>query len=99
MGTNALDTNFNAYPYWVDYVANSQYYNVLIKPSAVVQARELNNIQFMLQNQVGSFSNNIFIAGSIISGCNLNLDPNLHYVKLQDKFANGSAVTVSNFIG
>ena len=99
MGTNSLDTNFDQAPYWADYEANSQQYTVLFKPSIPVQARELNNMQFGLQYQIGSFSNNIFNSGSIISGCNINLDPNLHYVKLNDNYANGAAATVSDFIG
>src|SRR5574337_338816 len=99
MGTNSLDTNFSQSPYWADYDANTLEYNVLFKPSAVVQARELNNLQFSLQHQVGSFSNNIFTSGSIIAGCNINLDPNLKYVKLNDNYSNGAAATVSDFIG
>jgi Domain of unknown function (DUF4815) len=99
LGTNSLDTNFNQAPYWADYAANSEQYTVLFKPSVAVQARELNNLQFSLQNQIGSFSNNIFNTGSIISGCNINIDPNLAYVKLNDNYANGAAATVADFIG
>lgn len=99
MGTNSLDTDFNQAPYWADYAANSEQYNVLFKPGVPVQARELNNLQFGLQYQIGSFSNNIFTSGSIISGCNINLDPNLAYVKLNDNYANGAAATVSDFVG
>ena len=97
--TGKLSTNLNAAPYWNDFDSNSNYYSVLFKPSFPVQAREVNNLQSILTDQIGKMGDNIFVPGTIISGCNLNFDNKLPYVKLLDTYANGSALTVSDLIG
>ena len=46
------ETNLNVAPYFDDFDPQSNYYKVLFKPAYPVQARELNNLQSILQNQV-----------------------------------------------
>ena len=48
-------TNLNVSPYFDDYSDNSGYHKVLFKPGTPVQARELNNLQSILQNQIEKF--------------------------------------------
>jgi len=97
--TNELTTNLDQYPYFADFDVNDQYYVELMKPRAVVQTRELNNMQLQTQAQIGMFANNIFVAGTIVSGCSLSYDNNLQYVKVLDNYANGTALAVSSLIG
>ena len=48
------EINLNVAPYFNDFNANNDYYKVLFKPYPV-QARELNNLQSILQNQIEKF--------------------------------------------
>lgn len=60
----AQETNLNVAPYFDDFDANSNYYQVLFKPAFPVQARELNNLQSILQNQVEKFGEHVFKEGA-----------------------------------
>ena len=44
--------DFNTSPYYDDYDSSKGYHRVLFKPSFAVQARELTQLQTILQNQV-----------------------------------------------
>jgi hypothetical protein len=60
--------DFNAEPYWDDFEATNgalekNYMRVLFKPGYAVQARELTQIQSILQNQVQQFGSHIFQDG------------------------------------
>ena len=79
-----INTDLNLAPYFDNYDLEDQYHRVLFKPGFALQARELTQLQTMLQNQVEQFGDNIFKEGSIVKGCNFtNLD-GLEYVKLND---------------
>ena len=58
------ETNLNVAPYFDDFDANNDYYKVLFKPGYPVQARELNNLQSILQNQVEKFGQHFFKEGA-----------------------------------
>ena len=60
-----INKNLNQAPYFDDYDAEKQFYRVMFKPGYAIQARELTQLQTMLQNQVESFGDNIFKEGSI----------------------------------
>ena len=78
-----INRDLNQAPYFDDFDIEDQYYRVLFKPGFAVQARELTQLQTMLQNQVEQFGDNIFKEGSIVKGCNFtNLD-DLRFVKLK----------------
>ena len=63
--SNSLDTNLNTSPYYDDFAANSQHHRVLFKPSVPVQARELTQLQTILQAQIEKFGDNIVKSGII----------------------------------
>jgi hypothetical protein len=52
-----------------------------------------------MQNQIQTFGENIFVNGTIVSGCNITYKNNLSYVKLTDTYANGSPLTISSLKG
>jgi hypothetical protein len=64
-----------------------------------VQARELNQLQSILQNQIEKFGDNIFKRGTIIEGCNIVRHPVLPYVKIKDVETDGTQVNVTAFEG
>lgn len=79
-----INTDLNTAPYFDDYDIEKQYYKVLFKPGYAVQARELTQLQTMLQNQIEQFGDNIFKEGSIVKGCNFTNLNDLQFVKMRD---------------
>lgn len=80
-----INSDLNRNPYYDDYDVNNQFYKILFKPSFAVQARELTQLQSILQNQVEQFGDNIFKEGSIIKGCNLTELRTLQFVRMANK--------------
>ncbi len=90
---------FNIEPYNDDFTQNAldnNYVRILFKPGRAVQARELTQIQSMLQNQIKQFGDHVFQDGSPVIGGNLTLDNKVKYLKLQETFA-GSDIDVDEF--
>jgi hypothetical protein len=94
--SNSLDTNLNTSPYYDDFEADSQHHRVLFKPSVPVQARELTQLQSILQAQIEKFGDNIVKSGSIISGCSFNTN-HIQYIKLNDLDSSGDTYVVTNY--
>lgn len=94
-----LTTDFNQAPYYDDFDEANNFYRVLFKPSVALQARELTQLQSILQNQIERFGNNILIDGTIIQGCNFTEIANLAYVKILDLNTNGQTVSMSLYDG
>jgi len=68
--------DFNAEPYWDDFEATNgalekNYMRILFRPGYAVQARELTQIQSILQNQIKQFGDHIFQDGSPVIGGHL----------------------------
>ena len=82
-----LQTNFNIAPFYDDYDEDKQYYRILFRPATAVQARELTQLQTILQKQISRFGNKIYADGSILEGCNYSVYPNIRQVKFKDSTA------------
>jgi hypothetical protein len=96
----AQKTNLNVSPYFDDFDAEKNFYKVLFNPGKPVQARELNNIQSILQNQVESFGSHIFKEGSVVIPGNLTYDPQFNAVKLNPtNFGVNISLYANQFIG
>lgn len=81
-----IETDLNVEPYYDDAnnALDSNYHRILFRPSVAIQARELTQLQDILQNQIERFGDNIYVAGTIIKGCNFNFDSNYYYAKILD---------------
>ena len=55
--------DFNINPYYDDFDEEKKFLRILFRPGYAVQARELTQLQTILQNQVSRFGNNIFKNG------------------------------------
>ena len=93
-----LSANLNVSPYFDDYDEGKQYYRVLFKPQVAVQARELNQVQSILQNQIERFGNWAFQNGDIVSGCTIIDIPSLPFIRLQDFQTNGASFDVTSLV-
>ena len=93
-------TNLNISPYYDDFDPVKNFYKVLFKPGAPVQARELTTLQSLLQNQIQSFGSHMFKEGSVIIPGGISYDGQFYAVKLNSL---NSGVDISlyleNFIG
>ena len=79
-----INTDLNIAPYFDDFDLEKQFYKILFKPAYAVQARELTQLQTILQNQIEQFGDNIYQEGTIIKGCNFTSLNNLEFVKIKD---------------
>ena len=59
-------TLFNVDPYYDDFNEDKKFLRVMFKPGYALQAREVTQIQTILQNQIERFGSNIFENGSIV---------------------------------
>lgn len=69
-------------PYYDDFDEDKQFVRHLFRPSRAVQARELTQLQTILQNQITRFGQNIFKDGSVVIPGYASIDTNYQYVKL-----------------
>lgn len=96
--------NTNTFPYFNDFVPNKRYYEILFKPGYSVQARELTQLQTMLQNQIKEFGDTIFKQGTVITGCAESHNFKTPFVKIEDidisvyplSYYEGMTVTATN---
>ena len=92
-----MPLNFNTRPYYDDFDETKKFLRLLFKPGYAVQARELTQIQTLLQNQVGRFGNHVFKNGSLVTGGEQFIHDST-YLKLDTDYS-GITVSVSDFDG
>jgi len=88
-----IDTDLNTFPYYDDFDETKNFHKVLFRPSVPIQARELTQLQSILQNQVERFGDSVYTQGSIIKGCSLFFDYYYSFVKILDLQSDGETVT------
>jgi len=76
-----INTNFSISPYFDDYVESKNFYKILFRPSTAIQARELNQMQTILQKQIERFGTHVFKDGSIVLPGQFDLQLKVPYVK------------------
>ena len=92
-----IQTDLSVSPYFDDFNEDKNFYKILFQPEVSVQARELNQLQTILQNQIERFGDNYAKKGTIISGCNITFYPRLPYIKIKDVETDGAPVNVSQY--
>jgi hypothetical protein len=89
--------NLNVSPYYDDFDDAKNFNRVLFRPGYAVQARELTQLQTLLQSQIGKFGNHIFKNGSVVQGCEFKLDSQRAFVKILDAGVDND--TLVDYIG
>ena len=92
----ATETNLNQSPYFDDFDETKNYNRILFRPGFAVQARELTQLQTILQNQIERFGNEILVDGTIVTGSALKIE-DIDFVKIRDKDANNRVVLLTDF--
>lgn len=93
----AIDKDLNVSPYFDDFDEEKNFHQILFKPAVAVQARELTQLQTILQNQIERFGDNILREGTIVKGCNFVEVADLGYIKILDLQTDGQPVSMSNY--
>jgi len=104
-----INTDLNVTPYFDDYDEDKKFHKVLFRPSVPIQARELTQLQTILQNQVERFGEHMFKEGTIVKGASFT-DQDIKFAKLNDAntslgqlimsdFTDTHVVTSANLIG
>lgn len=91
------ETNLNIAPYFDDFDTEKNYHRILFRPSFPIQARELTQLQTILQNQIERFGQNIYKTGTVISGCSVYSDPKYHFVRFRDLDSESFDVNIADF--
>ena len=81
---------FNVEPYYDDFTSagadglspREKYHRVLFRPGHAVQARELTQLQSILQNQVTEFGRHFFKEGSMVIPGHVSTEMSVDYVKV-----------------
>ena len=94
----SIETNLNISPYFDDFDDDKNYYKILFRPGVSVQARELTQIQDILQNQIKKFGDHVFKNGTIVHGVNFKFFPRYPYVKILDQQVDGQPVVPSGYL-
>ena len=93
--------NLNASPYYDDFTESSKYHKILFKPGVAVQARELTQLQTILQDQFQKGFSFVVQEGTVISGCS-EITNRLEYIKVNDTDNASAAIdntTMASFVG
>ena len=91
-----MTLNLNVAPYFDDYDVNKGYLKILFKPGNSVQARELTQLQSLLQQQVTDLSDHFFKEGSMVIPGQIALDIKANYVKVD---LSGDLLSGASFVG
>lgn len=89
-----MTVDLNSLPYFDDFDEKKNFHKIIFKPGVAVQARELTQLQTILQNQIERFGDHIFKNGSRVLGGTFDPQDPVDYVRVQENLSN-----ISNIVG
>ncbi len=89
--------NLGTSPYYDDFDVEKNFHRVLFKPGYAVQARELTQLQTILQNQIQRFGDHVFKDGSVVVGCAETFQFNVPFVKVKNTDSAGITIGSSAY--
>lgn len=87
--------NLNVNPYFQDFNDLDDYYQLLFRPGRPIQARELNNLQYGLQNQINSLVSANYKEGQVVVPGATTYNQYYTCVQIQNNFF---GIPISNYI-
>ena len=97
--TVAISTDLNVDPYYDDYNEEKNFHQILFRPGLAVQARELTQMQTLLQRQTSRFGSHVFQEGTIVTGGAKTFNSNIPFVKITDKDNGNNTIVMSTLVG
>jgi hypothetical protein len=91
----------NVAPYFDDsqYAIDNNFTQILFKPGYAVQARELTQLQDILQNQISQLGEFVLSDGSPVTGGHISIDGTVVALQLQQQYANTDINLSDFFVG
>jgi len=93
----AQKTDLNVAPYYDDFDSTDNFHKILFRPGFAVQARELTQLQSILQNQIERHGNNIFKDGTVIVPGQMSFSNAYDSVKLATTFGGEDVVSAQYY--
>jgi len=90
-------TDLNVSPYFDDFDESKNFSNILFRPGFAVQARELSQIQTLLQNKMQRVGDHLFKDGAMVVPGQLSYVPGLYAVRVQTTFG-GESVSLAQYV-
>ena len=92
---------YSSDPYFDDYSDDKKFYRVLYRPGVAVQARELTQMQTIINEQVARFGRHMFEEGAMVIPGGVTLDLEYGFVKINDLAPNSTDVAtyLDEFVG
>jgi hypothetical protein len=84
MALDIANTVLASAPYYDDYSEDKKYHRILFRPSVPLQARELNQLQSILQNQIERFGDGVFRSGTIVKGGGVTTIDDAKFISVQN---------------
>ena len=97
--TVSISTDLNVDPYYDDYNEEKNFHQILFRPGLAVQARELTQMQTLLQRQTSRFGSHVFQEGTIVTGGAKTYNGNIPFVKITDKDNGNNTIVMSTLVG
>lgn len=77
-----MSINLNTNPYYDDYSEDKKFYRILFRPGYAVQARELTQLQTILQKQIERHGSHVFKQGAMVIPGQSSINNKADYVKV-----------------
>jgi len=86
-----MPINFNIEPYYDDFDETKKFLRLLFRPGYPVQARELTQVQSLLQSQISKQAEHLFKQGAMVIPGQISFEDDFKFVKVQSIY-NGTDV-------
>ena len=90
-------TNLNIAPYYDDFDKGDNFHRILFRPGFAIQARELTQLQSIMQNQIERFGRHMFQEGSVVIPGQVSFSALVNYLSLESTFADETIVLSQYF--
>ena len=93
-------TNLNVSPYYDDFDETKDFHRVLFRPGFAVQARELTQLQSILQNQIEKHGRHFFKEGTVVIPGAIGFTEEYYAVKIQSTLAGTDiSAQIQDYVG
>jgi len=94
------NTNLNVSPYYDDFDETKDFHRVLFRPGFAVQARELTQLQSILQNQIERHGRHMFKEGTVVIPGAIGFTEEYYAVKIQSTLAGTDiSAQIQDYVG
>jgi len=93
-------TNLNVAPYYDDFAEDKDFHRVLFRPGFAVQARELTQLQSILQNQIEKHGRHVFKEGTVVIPGAVGFTNEYYAVKLKSTLSSSDiSGQIQDYVG